>query len=80
MRATNIAPTVRHLLGLPPGDHDGRILAEALEGGPDPATVEVMSDTLEVRTTWPAGGYHQRLIIRRVAGTTYVHGAETTRD
>jgi arylsulfatase A-like enzyme len=74
----DVAPTVRRLLGLHPGDHDGRVLEEALADGPDPASIETIADTLEARSIWPGGGYHQRLTLRRVAGATYVHGAENT--
>ncbi|MCC6174851.1 MAG: alkaline phosphatase family protein [Chloroflexi bacterium] len=38
----DLAPTLGHLLGLEPDpSQDGRVLCEALEGGPDPADMEV---------------------------------------
>jgi hypothetical protein len=38
----DIAPTVLHLLGIaPPGSMTGRVLGEAIAGGPDPASMQV---------------------------------------
>jgi arylsulfatase A-like enzyme len=49
----DVAPTVLALLGLPPlPDADGRALTEAIEGGPDPASVEVRTEHL---ATLPGG-------------------------
>ena len=68
----DVAPTVRHLLGLPPQDADGRLLVEALAGAAEPPTAT--DETLEAAL--PDRSYRQRLTLARVASTTYVHGAQ----
>jgi arylsulfatase A-like enzyme len=65
----DVTPTILALLGI--ADHDGldgRVLAEALAGGPDPARVEV-----ETRVhTVEAGAYRAALQVSSVAGRRYV--------
>ena len=51
----DVAPTVRHLLGLPAGPGDGRVLHEALAGGPAPARLEVTRSVHEGAVRWPVG-------------------------
>ncbi len=68
----DVAPTVRHLLGLPQQDADGRFLLEALAGSDERPTAT--DDTLEA--SLPDGTYRQTLTLTRVASTTYVHGAQ----
>jgi arylsulfatase A-like enzyme len=63
----DIAPTALALLGLDGGAAmDGRVLAEALEGGPDPAPA--------TPETWDAGadGYAQRLSRTRLGRQIYL--------
>lgn len=68
---TDIAPTVLHLLGIPaPHKFDGRVLAEALEGGS--TKIEPMSKTLEAHRKFPAGEWRQHLDITLVQDTVYI--------
>jgi arylsulfatase A-like enzyme len=65
----DVAPTILAALGL--DDHDGmdgRILAEALAGGPDPQQVAVDTRTYTVR----AGSYGAALQVSTVDGHRYV--------
>jgi len=67
----DVAPTVLALLGADPGPApglDGRVLAEALAGGPDEAKVAVETRVLTVA----AGTYRAALKISEVAGRRYV--------
>ncbi len=68
----DLTPTVLHLLGVQAGDvFDGRVLHEALNGGPAPSSVAV--DSEELRSA--ADGFTQSLQRARVEGVTYVdHG------
>lgn len=68
----DLTPTVLHLLGVDGGDGlDGRVLYEALDGGPDPSSIAAENDVL--RST--ADGFSQSLRRTRVEGVTYVdHG------
>jgi arylsulfatase A-like enzyme len=65
----DLAPTILALLGLPAGeDLDGRVLAEALGGGPDPE--EVIEET-RVHTV-ETGAYRAAIQVSQVAGRRYV--------
>ncbi|MGH2354225.1 MAG: alkaline phosphatase family protein, partial [Chloroflexota bacterium] len=81
----DVAPTVRHLLGLPaitPGESeasDGRVLAEALRDGLAPTNVPVALDTREASATWRGGAYRQRIDLARVGATTYFRGGQAER-
>ena len=75
----DLAPTILGLLGLPPVEGmEGRVLAEALPGGPDPAEVEWFSDFHS--TDCPVGDsvYRQQITLSRVGDTTYVHGGTSS--
>jgi len=69
----DVAPTVLALLGVTEGDGerdrlDGRVLAEALEGGPDPEHVAA-----ETRVhTVAAGPYRAAIQVSAVAGRRYI--------
>ena len=76
----DVAPTVRHLLGLPAGPGDGRVLHEALAGGPDPARLEVTRSVHEGTVRWPGGGFRQRLRRVTVEGASYLEGIDTERS
>ena len=45
----DVAPTIRYLLGLPAVPADGRVLHEALAGGPSAADVPVAHETHQRR-------------------------------
>ncbi|MEX2177827.1 MAG: hypothetical protein WD801_03895, partial [Gemmatimonadaceae bacterium] len=67
--ATDIVPTLLHVMGLvPDAPLDGRVLAEALVGGPAPAEITVARETLSASV----GGYRQSLRRSRVGDTLYV--------
>ncbi|MDQ3701024.1 MAG: hypothetical protein M3442_08915, partial [Chloroflexota bacterium] len=75
----DVAPTVRHLLGLPPEPTDGRILHEALSTPPgqEPATTAPLTQTVhEASAAWPGGGYRQRVHLSTVGATTYLNRAD----
>lgn len=55
----DLVPTLRHTLGLPPAESDGRVLIEALAGGPDPASLQVRRDASD--TAAPDGRFRQRV-------------------
>ena len=65
----DLAPTLQHLLGLdpPPGQH-GRVLHEALSGGPDPANIPVERQTIRAQR----GSYRQFVQFSHAAGATYL--------
>lgn len=75
----DVAPTVRHILGLPELPADGRVLHELLRGGPSPDEVQATQETLEAAAVWPGGAYRQRAVLSRVAATTYLDRSETER-
>ncbi len=65
----DIAPTLLHLLGLPlPNDLDGRVLHEALTGGPPPETVAVERNLLHAEV----GAFMQWVQISRAGGGQYL--------
>ena len=67
----DLAPTVLRLLDLPGGEAmHGRILHEALQGGPD--TVEWQTTTHEAERNTPNGRYQQAITVSRVGATLYV--------
>jgi arylsulfatase A-like enzyme len=65
----DLAPTILALLGLPGAEgFDGRVLSEALAGGPDP---EEVSEETRVHTV-KAGAYRAAIQMSHVAGRRYV--------
>jgi arylsulfatase A-like enzyme len=64
----DVTPTIIALLGLERIGLDGRVLAEALAGGPDPDQVEVET----VTHTVAAGGYRAAIQVSLVEGRRYV--------
>ena len=67
----DIAPTVLHLLGLPgAGGMQGRVLDEALRGGPD--TVGWHTETHEAERSTPGGRYRQAVTVSRVGAAVYL--------
>ena len=71
----DIAPTVLHLLGLPGGDTmAGRVLTEALRGGPSKLEWRTETHTAERET--PTGRFSQAIQVSRVGNTVYLdHGS-----
>ena len=69
----DVAPTVLRLLGLDGGQEmDGRVLEEALLGGPDPGAVDSTTDQLKTERNTDGGVYRQQVTVSRVGSTTYV--------
>ena len=67
----DIAPTVLNLLGLPiPEDMDGRVIDEALAGGPD--SVESTTDAHLAGREVVNGVYRQGITLSRVGSTVYL--------
>jgi predicted AlkP superfamily pyrophosphatase or phosphodiesterase len=64
----DVAPTILALLGLDPAGCDGRVLGEALAGGPDPEQVPVVTRVHTVE----AAGYRAALQVSDVDGRRYV--------
>jgi arylsulfatase A-like enzyme len=67
----DIAPTVLNILGITaPTKFDGRVLAEAMNGGS--AKPDVLSKTLEATRKFPSGEWRQHLRISLVGESVYV--------
>ena len=72
----DIMPTVLHLLGIDHrGDVDGRILVEALVGGPDEDSIHRDHQTLQ---STHGHGRETRLSVTDVGETRYIHNAFVT--
>ena len=69
----DLAPTILKLLGIS-GDWDmhGRVLEEALAGGPSPNEVEWSTEVHQAEHTLGGHAYRQQIKISRVGSTTYV--------
>ena len=75
----DLTPTILELLGLPASEKmEGRALAEALVGGPDPSEVEWSSDLYSAQS--PAGDriYRQQIRLSRVGNSVYVDGGTSS--
>lgn len=75
----DLTPTILALLGLPPVENmEGRVLGEALSGGPEPADVEWFSDLHS--TDCPVGEkvYRQQIRLSRIGDTVYVHEGDSS--
>lgn len=69
----DLAPTVLHLLGLPPEDGmEGRALKEAMGSGPDPAEVDWSSDFYSTDCAAGEKVYRQQIKLSRVGHAVYV--------
>lgn len=69
----DLAPTLCYLSGIePPLSMDGRVLREALRGGPDPSEIKVLERTYRSRTRWPVGGYLTDATESSIGGTDYL--------
>jgi len=77
----DMAPTLLHLAGVEPPEHmDGRVLEEALIGGPDPATVEVEKEVYEVHRNAEGVDYTLQLNESKVGGTSYIDQTVVSRE
>ena len=67
----DLAPTILHILGLSGGETMyGRIIQEALRGGPD--SIEWQTTTHEAERSTPHGRYRQAVTVSRAGNTVYV--------
>jgi arylsulfatase A-like enzyme len=74
----DIAPTLIHTLGLPAdGELDGRVLSEALAGGPDPTTVAVERSLL--RDVAATGRFASVIQVSKVGAARYVDWGRSER-
>jgi|KNS12BottometaT_FD_k123_70622_4 predicted AlkP superfamily pyrophosphatase or phosphodiesterase len=75
----DVAPTILNLLGLPGGDAmDGRVLAEALAGGPDPETVDWSAELHNTERRLKEKVYRQQIKLSVVGETSYVDQGNST--
>ena len=69
----DLAPTVLRIVGLAGGEAmDGRVLKEALAGGPDPGSVVWSNGAHDAERALAQGIYRQRIKVSQVDGTSYV--------
>lgn len=69
----DLAPTVLRIVGLAGGEAmDGRVLEEALAGGPDPGSVVWSNGAHDAERALAQGIYRQRIKVSQVDGTSYV--------
>lgn len=74
----DLAPTLLRLAGITiPGTMTGRVIDEALRGGPAPASVRVRGRMVRART--PDRSYEVRAHLSEVAGVRYLDYTEVTR-
>ena len=77
----DLFPTVLHLLGMAlPRPVDGRVLHEALDGGPDPKEVFVETAVHRVSATFGGVSYRQEAQVSRVGDTLYVDKGKASRE
>jgi hypothetical protein len=57
---------------------DGRVLAEALAGGPDPETVDWSNELYNTERRLKEKVYRQQIKLSVVGGTTYVDQGNST--
>ena len=69
----DLTPTILSLLKLPaPASMEGRVLAEAMVGGPDPKHVDWSSDFYSTQALAEGRVYRQQIKLSRVGDTVYV--------
>lgn len=75
----DLSPTIMKLLGLPEeGGVEGRALAEAMVGGPDPSDVVWHSDLHSTECPIGERMYRQQIRLSRVGRTAYVDGGDSS--
>ena len=75
----DIMPTVLRVLGVKAPDvMDGRVVEEALVGGPDPASVDWSTDIHKSERQVKGGVYRQEIIVSRTGDTQYVDEGSAT--
>ena len=68
----DVAPTVLRILGLPGGDEmDGRVVEEALAGGPEESEVESSTAVYEASRELETGKYHQQITVSTLGSASY---------
>ena len=76
----DLFPTVLRILGIESASPtDGRVLEEALEGGPEPEEVFSSTSILKESAELGLAVYRQQVQVSRVAGTTYLDKARAER-
>ena len=69
---TDVAPTVLKVLGLPGAEGmDGRVLEEALAGGPDESETRWVTEVHKAERATEAGSYRQSITVSYVGATQY---------
>ena len=75
----DLSPTILKLLGLPKVDGmDGRALAEAMVGGPEPSEVDWHTDFHSTENPIGDRVYRQQIKLSRVGETVYVDGGDSS--
>jgi hypothetical protein len=76
----DIAPTLLRIAGIDvPESMDGRVLEEALRGGSDPESVEVLRRRHGSEAAWDGGGYRLMMTELGVGDTNYVDSMNLSR-
>jgi hypothetical protein len=76
----DIAPTLLRIAGIDiPESMDGRVLEEALRGGPDPESVEVLRRRHGSEAAWDGGEYRLMMTELGVGDTNYVDSMNLSR-
>lgn len=77
----DLFPTVLHLLGVElPGPVDGRVLYEALDGGPAPKEMFMETTVHRASATVSGVSYRQEVQVSRVGDTFYVDKGKASRE
>ena len=75
----DLSPTIMKLLGLPRAEGmEGRDLAEAMVGGPEPLEVDWQSDLHSTECPIDDRVYRQQIRLSRVGETVYVDGGDSS--
>ena len=69
----DLTPTILHVLGLSTEEPvDGRVLNEAVDGGPDPEDLTWLSEVHPAERALGSGTYRQEITVSTVGATAYV--------
>ncbi len=70
---TDVLPTVLRIVGLDSREPvDGRVLEEALVGGPDSTEIQWTEETHRAETTVTGGSYRQQVTVLKVGESVYI--------